>query len=256
MRVLVVENDDRVARALARTLSSGGYVVERVTGVAAASKALASGEFGLALVDLGLADGDGVEVIRMLRDRTSIGVIAVTARGAETDRVRGLRAGADDYLVKPFGAAELLARMEAVTRRLRVAQAVPASQGVLEHGLLRVDLDRHEVFTQVESIPLTRKEFDLFALMLRSVGSVVPREHILDQVWHSTWEGSTRTLDTHMTSLRGKLGELVTITTVRGVGYRLEAREPVAVARQAPSPSEGDDGPLSGSAAPDAEPAD
>lgn len=224
MRVLVVENDDRVARALLRTLRAEGLQVNRATGVGSAAEALAEGEYALALVDLGLEDGDGVEVIRMLRDRPQTGVIAVTARGAESDRVRGLRAGADDYLVKPFGTRELMARIEAVTRRLRTAQAVSATAPVapLQHGGLVLDRERHELRLAGELIALAPKEYDILVLLLLRDGQVVPRAHILDQVWQSLHESSSRSLDTHMTSLRGKLGEHARITTVRGVGYRLE----------------------------------
>lgn len=226
VRVLVVENDDRVARALARTLRAEGFQVERATGVANATAAVSTSEFALALVDLGLDDGDGVEVIRLLRDRPGTGVIAVTARGAESDRVRGLRAGADDYLVKPFGTRELMARIEAVSRRLRVAQAVPAPAGQLRHGAVVIDLDRHEVDAAGEPVSLARKEFEVLVLLVRGAGQVVAREFILDQVWQSARESSSRSLDTHMTSLRGKLGAHARITTVRGVGYRLEQPGP------------------------------
>lgn len=226
MRALIVENDDKVARALGRTLRAEGYDIERVRGVQDALRAIAAGEFVIALVDLGLDDGDGVEVIRSLRDHASTGVIAVTARGEEAHRVRGLRAGADDYLVKPFGVAELLARIEAVTRRLRVVQTVPAAQGTITHGGLAIDRDRHEVAWCGEPLRLTRKEFDVLVLLALNAGSVVERDRILDQVWQSTFESGSRTLDTHMTSLRAKLGEAARITTVRGVGYRLEPAAP------------------------------
>lgn len=221
--MLVVENDDRVARALARALRAHGYSLERATGVQMAREALAAGTINLALVDLGLDDGDGVDVIRLARARPEMGIIAVTARGAEEDRVRGLRAGADDYLVKPFSTAELMARIEAVTRRLRVAtQAAPAAVDELHHGALRIDPNRYEVFADDELVPLSRKEFEVLALLVRKVDSVVAREHILDTVWQSVWEGASRTLDTHMTSLRSKLAGHLQISTVRGVGYRLE----------------------------------
>ncbi|MBU7600863.1 response regulator transcription factor [Streptomyces sp. P38-E01] len=225
MRALIVENDDKVARALSRTLRAEGFEIERAGTVRDAVEAIARSEFDLALVDLGLDDGDGVDVIRTLREKASTGVLAVTARGEEADRVRGLRAGADDYLVKPFGVAELLARIEAVTRRLRVVRSVPQTHGVIDHGGLVIDRDRHEVHLDGELLRLTRKEFDVFVMLARSVGSVVERDHILDQVWHSTFEGSSRSLDTHMTSLRAKLGGAARISTVRGIGYRLEPVE-------------------------------
>lgn len=221
MRILVVENDHRVARALTRTLRAAGHEVERATSVAGARDALTHG-FDFALVDLGLDDGDGVEVIRALREHPATGVIAVTARGAESDRVRGLRSGADDYLVKPFGAGELLARIDAVRRRVRAAPAEAEPREPIRHGHLVLDRDRHEVSADGEPVSLTHKEFEILALLMRTPGVVVPRDRILEHVWQSTWEGSTRTLDTHMASLRAKVADRGTITTVRGLGYRLE----------------------------------
>lgn len=223
MRVLVVENDDRVARALQRTLRAEGFVADRAVGLATATQAIRDHPYQLVLVDLGLDDGDGVDLIRRLRDRDEIGVIAVTARGAEQHRVRGLRAGADDYLVKPFGAGELLARIEAVSRRLRIAQAQPQEQGTLDHGALIIDLDRHQVSINGEPVTLTPKQFDVLTLLARAAGTALTRGRILDQVWRSTAEANSRSLDTHMTSLRAKLGDHVRITTIRGVGYRLES---------------------------------
>lgn len=145
MRALIAENDDRVARALSRTLRAEGFEAERVSTVRGAVEAAGRKDFDIALVDLGLDDGDGVEVIRALRGHDSTGVIAVTARGEQAHRVRGLRAGADDYLGRPFGVAELLARIEAVTRRLRVVRSVPLAQGSIHHGTLVIDRGRHEV---------------------------------------------------------------------------------------------------------------
>lgn len=223
MRALVVENDDRVARALTRTLRAAGYEVFRAADIRTAGERIAEREFTVALVDLMLDDGDGVEVIRILRDHPGTAVIAVTALGAEVERVRGLRAGADDYLVKPFGVGELLARIEAVTRRLRAVRAVPAARGVIAVGQLELDLDRREARLRQAPLTLSRKEFQILLLLAHSMGNVVTREHLLDQVWQSSYAGGSRTLHTHMASLRTKLGESVTISTVRGVGYRLEA---------------------------------
>lgn len=223
MRVLVVENDDRVALALNRALRTHGYGTERVSGVAEALRAITQMDFAVALVDLGLNDGDGIEVIRELRDRPGTGVIAVTARGTEQDRVRGLRSGADDYLVKPFGSAELIARIEAVLRRVRVAQAVGPVDERRRHGELVIDRAEHRVSACGTDLGLTRKEFEILDLLARNAGRTITREHLLDQVWQTVWEGSARTLDTHMAALRGKLADRATIVTVRGVGYRLES---------------------------------
>lgn len=222
MRVLVVENDDRMARALTRALRGEHFTVERAVGVLTATEAIDRHEYAVALVDLGLDDGDGVDVIRMLRDHAGTGVIAVTARGAELDRVRGLRAGADDYLVKPFGRAELMARIEAVTRRLRVAQTSAPPQEMLSVGPVTIDRSKREVTVDDTTLTVTPKEFDILTLLMLGAGAVVERDRILDQVWQSAAEGASRTLDTHMASLRSKLSPSLQISTIRGVGFRLE----------------------------------
>ncbi|WP_113702405.1 response regulator transcription factor [Nonomuraea lactucae] len=216
MRVLVVEDDTRVAAALAVALGRHGFEVLRAESIA---EALAAPTVDMILLDLALPDGDGVDLCRRLRrDGADVAIIALTARGEERDRIAGLRAGADDYLVKPYSTAELLARVEAVMRRAR-----PRPQPVAEIGDLRVDLAAHTVARGGEEIVLTRKEFDLLACLARGPGVVVPRERLLIEVWGSAWPGAGRTLDVHMATLRAKLGEPPVIETVRGVGYRLAA---------------------------------
>jgi len=217
MRILVVEDDDRVARGLVTALRHAGYEVHRVGTVAAA---VSAPPVDVVLLDMGLPDGDGTEVLRRLRD-SGTAVIAVTARGEERDRVLGLRAGADDYVVKPFGTAELLARIEAVLRRTRKARAEVADAEVVEVGPLKLDSATRAVSVEGRELALTRKEFDLLALLAARPGQVVSRDLIMDQVWQASYEAPTRTLDTHVAALRGKLGGQVRIETVRGVGYRL-----------------------------------
>jgi DNA-binding response OmpR family regulator len=217
MRILVVEDDDRVARGLVTALRHAGYDVHRVGTVA---DAVSAPPVDVVLLDMGLPDGDGTEVLRRLRD-SGTAVIAVTARGEERDRVLGLRAGADDYVVKPFGTAELLARIEAVLRRTRKARAEVADAEVVEVGPLKLDSATRAVSVEGRELALTRKEFDLLALLAARPGQVVSRDLIMDQVWQASYEAPTRTLDTHVAALRGKLGGLVRIETVRGVGYRL-----------------------------------
>jgi DNA-binding response OmpR family regulator len=214
MRILLVEDDDRFADALMPALRRQGFDVSRA---ATAAVALATPPADLVLLDLGLPDMDGIEVCRRLRADGDIAIIALTARGEERDRVIGLRAGADDYLVKPFGIAELRARIEAVMRRVR-----PAARPVVAAGDLRIDLARR-VVTSADGSPiaLTRKEFELLAALARQPGVVVSRERLLIEVWHSAWPGGRRTLDVHMATLRGKLGRPKVIETVHGVGYRL-----------------------------------
>ncbi|MCG8922354.1 response regulator transcription factor [Lentzea sp. CC55] len=218
MRVLVVEDDDRVARGLLTALRHAGYEVHRV---ATAADALRAAPADVVLLDLGLPDGDGLDVLRELRHRPGTAVITVTARGEERERVLGLRAGADDYVVKPFGTSELLARIEAVLRRTRTHRAEPDSEGPIQVGPLRIIASTRSATLAGEALALTRKEFDLLALLAARKGEVVSRDFIVDQVWQAHWEAPSRTLDTHIAALRGKLGDQVKIETVRGVGYRL-----------------------------------
>lgn len=218
MRVLVVEDDDRVARGLLTALRHAGYEVHRV---ATAADALRAAPADVVLLDLGLPDGDGLDVLRELRHRPGTAVITVTARGEERERVLGLRAGADDYVVKPFGTSELLARIEAVLRRTRAHRAEPESEAPVEVGPLHILTSARAVTLAGEPLSLTRKEFDLLALLAARRGEVVSRDFIVDQVWQAHWEAPSRTLDTHIAALRGKLGDQVKIETVRGVGYRL-----------------------------------
>jgi DNA-binding response OmpR family regulator len=220
VRILIVEDDDRVARGLATALTRHGYDVRRV---ATAADALAADPVDLVLLDLGLPDADGIEVCRKLRRRGGVAVIAVTARAEERDRIVGLRSGADDYVVKPFGIGELLARIEAVARRTRQARAVAGEdQATHEVGLLTVDLATRTATLAGTELTLTRKEFDLLAILAAKPDVVCTRDHLLDQVWQASWEAPSRTLDVHIAALRAKLGSgPVVIETVRGVGYRL-----------------------------------
>ncbi|MFC9090118.1 response regulator transcription factor [Nocardiopsis dassonvillei] len=220
MRILVVEDDDRVARGLVTALRAASFDVQRV---ATAERALSAPPADVVLLDLGLPDADGIDLLRKLRDRPQTAIIAVTARGEERDRVRGLRAGADDYVVKPFGVAELLARIDAVLRRTRAARAGAAEEEpAVRVGELTVDPGSRAASVGGAELQLTRKEFDLLALLASRSPSVVARDQILDQVWGTAWETSSRTLDTHIGSLRAKLGRAVRIRTVRGVGYLLD----------------------------------
>jgi DNA-binding response OmpR family regulator len=218
LRILLVEDDDRVAGALTIALRRAGFDVHRV---ATGKDALDAGEVQIVLLDLGLPDMDGVEVCRELRRRSDVPIIAVTARSDERDRVMGLRTGADDYVVKPFGAAELIARIEAVLRRSR---RVDTADATIDLGGVVVSLAGREVTRDGTPIPVTRKEFDLLALLAKEPGTVVTRDRILAEVWHTTWQGSSHTLDVHVASLRTKLGLPDCIETVRGVGYRLRTK--------------------------------
>lgn len=213
-RVLVVEKDQGAMETLRADLSRHGYQVEGVhTGSAALQ---ACEDIDIILIDLELPDIDGLEVCRCIRMVSDVAVIAVTSWGSELDRVLGLQAGADDYMVKPYGCRELIARMEAVMRRVRVQ---PQSAKVICHGPLRIDVGLREVSLDGREVDVTRKEFDLLCLLASNPLTVVPRKRIMQQVWGDSW--SRRTVDTHVSSLRAKLGGSDWIITVRGVGFRL-----------------------------------
>ena len=214
MRVLVVEDDDSIAEPLADGLRREGFTVERV---ATGEDALRAEPADVVLLDLRLPDLDGYEVCRRLRTRSDVPIIVVTARSEEVDRVVGLELGADDYLVKPFGFRELVARIRAVTRR--TSRAAPVTALVV--GALRVDRRARQVWVAGAEVALTPKEFDLLVLLASEPGAVLTRERILDEVWDPHWFGPTKTLDVHVASLRRKLGDPGWIETVRGVGYRL-----------------------------------
>jgi len=217
MRVLLVEDDDAIAEPLAKGLQREGFEVDRV---ATGAGALDADPADLVLLDLGLPDVDGYEVCRQLRARSeSLPIIVVTARGDEVDRVIGLELGADDYLVKPFGFRELVARIRAVMRRSGRASAEPTD--VIRHGPIEVDTRTRRVLVDGDEVALTRKEFDLLALLAADPGATRTREEILEQVWDPHWYGPTKTLDVHVASLRRKLGDPTLIETVRGVGFRL-----------------------------------
>lgn len=217
--VLVVEDDLRLADALLGALRGDGYDVRHA---ATAEAALAAEPADLVLLDLGLPDRDGIEVCRQMRARYDLaeaGIIIVTARGQERERVLGLRSGADDYVVKPLSLEELRARIEAVLRR-RAPGVAPTT---LSAGGIQVDLATREVSHAGESVALTRKEFDLLVALLREPGTVLTHDRLMLQVWQTTWSGTRRTLEVHVGTLRAKLNDPGIIETVRGVGYRLTA---------------------------------
>jgi DNA-binding response OmpR family regulator len=215
VRVLMVEDDDAIAEPLARGLEREGFEVARAsTGTAA----LTASGYHVVLLDLGLPDVDGFEVCRRLRAASHVPIIVVTARGDEVDRVVGLELGADDYIVKPFGFRELVARIRAVTRR---SQTRPDEDGPRALGPLTVDRKTHRVTLDDEEVALTPKEFDVLALLASEPGTVFTRTHILEEVWDAHWYGPTKTLDVHVAAVRKKLGDPAWIETVRGVGFRL-----------------------------------
>jgi DNA-binding response OmpR family regulator len=215
--LLVVEDDDGIAAPLVEGLIREGFSVRRVrTG----REALAAAVPELVLLDLGLPDIEGIEVCRRLRERSAVPIIVLTARGDEIDRVLLLEAGADDYVTKPFGFRELVARIRAVRRR--VGMAIPEPPAVQQLGPLSIDRRSRRVALDGVDLHLTPKEFDLLANLAESPGAARRREELIAQVWDENWWGPTKTLDVHVAALRRKLGHPGWITALRGVGYRLE----------------------------------
>jgi DNA-binding response OmpR family regulator len=212
MKVLVVEDDPAVSVPLLAGLQRNGIETEHV--VYASQVVLAAQNVDVVLLDLGLPDGDGIDVLRELRKTSDVPVIIATARGDETDRIVGLELGADDYVVKPFSVRELAARVRAVARRRRIDTS-------LESSRLVVDRTQHRVLVDGQPVELTAKEFDLLAVLAEEPGRAVPRQELFSRVWDPVWIGTGKTLDVHVASLRKKLGDPELIETVRGVGYRL-----------------------------------
>ncbi len=213
--MLVVEDDDAIAAPLAAGLEREGFQVRRT---ATGAEALEAEGVDVVLLDLGLPDLDGYEVCRRLRGRSDVPILVISARGDEVDRVVGLELGADDYLVKPFGFRELVARIRAVTRRTGAAAEPARPQQV---GALEIDRRTRRVRVGGSEVSLTPKEFDLLACLAEEPGTVVTRQELLDEVWDPHWYGPTRTIDVHVASVRKKLGDPRWVETVRGVGFRL-----------------------------------
>ena len=221
--VLIVEDESSITEPLAESLGRDGFET-KVAATAAEALELASRiQPDLVLLDVMLPDGSGFDVCRELRQRSQVPIIMLTARGEEADRVVGLELGADDYIVKPFSAREVGARIRAVLRRTD-SPSRPDDDRPIEIGDLRLDPAKREVTRSGEVLELSRKEFELLQLLMRSAGSVVTRERAIDEVWDTNWFGSTKTLDVHVSGLRRKLGDDSSeprfLHTVRGVGFR------------------------------------
>jgi DNA-binding response OmpR family regulator len=235
MRLLLVEDDERVAAALSAVLGKHGFSVTHARSGEEALHALVPNDgesYGVVLLDLGLPDQDGFEVCSRIRRRTGTPVIMVTARADVRSRIHGLNLGADDYVVKPYDTGELLARIHAVSRRRAAEDAatLPAAQDpvmpssqprTIRLGPVSIEPATRRVTVDGSEVALTRKEFDLLALLAQRPGVVFRREQIISDVWRTSWEGTGRTLEVHVASLRSKLGRPAMIETVRGVGYRL-----------------------------------
>ena len=221
--VLLVEDEPSIAEPLAEAIAREGFET-KVAGTVAESLALAAQiEPDLVLLDVMLPDGSGFDVCRELRQRSQVPIIMLTARGEEADRVIGLELGADDYVVKPFSAREVVARIRAVLRRTEASPGVAEAKPI-EIGELRLDPAKRQATKDGEVLELSRKEFELLRLLMQNAGSVVTRERAFEDVWDTNWFGSTKTLDVHVSGLRRKLGDDSSeprfLHTVRGVGFR------------------------------------
>lgn len=215
--VVLIEDDDAIASSLVIGLATAGMIVRRYS---SGTEALGQPVPELYLIDVGLPDIDGFEVCRRIRATSQTPVIMLTARSDEIDRVFGLEIGADDYVTKPFGLRELIARIRAVTRR--AAPSDVASEEIVV-GSLAIDIERHLATISGSPVDLTAKEFDLLVYLARRPGVVHRRNDIMESVWDANWYGPTKTLDAHVAALRKKLGNPAWIEAVRGVGFRLES---------------------------------
>ncbi|MFF5185426.1 response regulator transcription factor [Streptomyces sp. NPDC000345] len=220
MRILLVEDDEPVAQSLRRGLKRYGFEVDWVaTGAAALAHA---GPYDVVLLDLGLPDTDGLDVCRALRGRGDVPIIVISARSDETDRVVGLELGADDYVTKPFGVREVIARIRAVMRRAQPRS--PDEAGGADRYGSRLTIDRKAARVRVdgEEVALAPKEYDLLAFLTEEPGALMSREQIMEAVWDANWFGPTKTLDVHVAALRRKFAGVIAVEAVRGVGFRLE----------------------------------
>jgi DNA-binding response OmpR family regulator len=245
VRVLLVEDDEPVAQSLRRGLLRYGFTVEWVTTgrealAAADAVSSPSGDaedsrepYDVVLLDLGLPDAEGLDVCKALRVRSDVPIIVISARSDETDRVVGLELGADDYVTKPFGVREVIARIRAVLRRSQSAGPQEARAGDRpgpdRYGS-RLSIDRRAARVRLdgEQVALTPKEYDLLSFLTEEPGALMSREQIMEAVWDAHWFGPTKTLDVHVAALRRKLAGAITIEAVRGVGFRLEIQGPGA----------------------------
>ena len=214
--MLVAEDDEGLGEVLARGLREQGYVVDLVPDGEAAAAYLRFYQYEVAVVDWRMPRLSGLDLVqRLRRNGTATPVLMLTARDTPADRITGLDAGADDYLVKPFGLSELQARIRAVLRRIR-----PGSD-LVRHGPLTVDLRTHKVTVDGQDVALTPKEFDILDCLAADPGRVRTRQEILEAAWDAHWYGPTKVLDVHVAALRRKLGVPGLIETVYGRGFRL-----------------------------------
>ena len=219
IRILIVEDDENISKMLAATLSIGGYGYAQCGDGLEAIGRITAESYDLILLDVMLPGADGFAVLDAIRAKgCETPVIFLTALGAVADKVKGLRGGAEDYIVKPFEAVELLARIEVVLRR------ASKSEMRLQYGDICVDIERHTVTKNGEPVVLTPKEFDVLVVFMRNVDVAITREQLLSNVWEYNYTGESRTVDIHVQQVRRKLGLQGRLITIPKLGYRLERR--------------------------------
>jgi two-component system, OmpR family, response regulator RegX3 len=223
--ILLIEDEEAISEPLAAALAREGFEPVVAATAAQGLELFERRAPDLVLLDVMLPDGDGRDLLRRIRETSRTPVVMLTARGEEMDRVLGLELGADDYVTKPFSAAELAARIRAVLRR--AGETAGPGATMLEAGDVRMNLDTHEATRAGEPLELTVKEFELLRVLLEHAGKLVKRDDLVHEVWDPAWFGSTKTLDVHVSALRRKLGDDPAapryIHTVRGVGFRFDA---------------------------------
>ena len=218
MNILVVDDEKEIADVVELYLQNDQYKVFKFYNGQDALDCIDSTKIDLAILDIMLPDIDGFQILKQIRQKYTFPVIMLTAKGTEYDKVVGLDGGADDYVAKPFGMMELLARVKALLRRTEQAE----SEEVYRLGALSVNKTRHEVYAAGQEVTLTLKEFDLLCLLLENKGRVLTRDQLLNRIWGYGFDGESRTVDVHIRTLRQKLGECGEyIETVRGVGYKV-----------------------------------
>lgn len=221
-RILIIEDEENLAEALRYTLEREGYSANAVNNGRAGLETARASRPDLVILDLMLPDLDGMSICKTLRQESDVPLLMLTARSLEEERVAGLDAGADDYVTKPFGMRELIARVRAMLRR----QTAAPEQSPLQAGDLKVDLLSHNTWRGEERLELTRREFNLLALFVQNIGRAFSRDEILTQLWGEEWIGDVRTVDVHVRWLREKIeetpGHPKRLTTIRGYGYRFD----------------------------------
>jgi two-component system response regulator RegX3 len=221
---MVVEDEESFSEALSFMLKREGYEVEVAADGNDALEAFEQRGADLILLDLMLPGVSGLEVCRIIRTKSQVPIIMLTAKDGEIDKVVGLELGADDYVTKPFSSRELLARVRSVLRRNGEPEELVAS--TVEAGPVRMDVDRHVVTVRGQAVAMPLKEFDLLELLVRNAGRVLTRAQLIDRVWGADYVGDTKTLDVHVKRLRAKVeedpGSPVHLVTVRGLGYKFE----------------------------------